>query len=79
LANYNKTKIEIGHQHDRWMRLKEAWWKCKSHCACSSEIGTCLINDAGRQAAHKKNKEYIYTHAPVQMTVKQLVDIFFEN
>ena len=24
LANYNKTRINIGHQHDRWMKLKEA-------------------------------------------------------
>jgi len=23
LANYNKTRINIGHQHDRWMELKE--------------------------------------------------------
>ena len=32
--------------------------KCKHqcHCACSSEIGTCIINDAGRQAAKKKTK-----------------------
>jgi hypothetical protein len=22
--NYNKTTINIGHQHDRWMELKEA-------------------------------------------------------
>ena len=24
LANYNKTRIKIRHQHDRWMELKEA-------------------------------------------------------
>jgi hypothetical protein len=24
LGNYNKTRINIGHQHDRWMELKEA-------------------------------------------------------
>ena len=23
LANYNKTRINIGHQHDHWMELKE--------------------------------------------------------
>jgi len=23
LANYNKTRINIGHQHDCWMELKE--------------------------------------------------------
>ena len=24
LANYSKTGINIGHQHDRWMELEEA-------------------------------------------------------
>jgi hypothetical protein len=24
LANYNKTRINIGHQHEHWMELKEA-------------------------------------------------------
>jgi len=24
MANYNKTRINIGYQHDRWMALKEA-------------------------------------------------------
>ena len=24
LANYNKTRIKTGHQHDRWVELKEA-------------------------------------------------------
>jgi hypothetical protein len=24
LANYDKTRINIGHRHDRWMELKEA-------------------------------------------------------
>ena len=24
LANYNKTKMNIDHQHDRWKELKEA-------------------------------------------------------
>jgi hypothetical protein len=23
LVNYDKTRINIGHQHDRWMELKE--------------------------------------------------------
>ena len=23
LANYNKTRMNIGHQHDRWMALEE--------------------------------------------------------
>ena len=33
--------------------------KCKHqcHCACSSEIGTCIINDAGRQAAQKTHRK----------------------
>jgi hypothetical protein len=32
--------------------------KCKHqcHCACSSDIGTCIINDAGRRAAQKNNE-----------------------
>ena len=25
LANYNKTRIKIVHQHNRWMELKEAF------------------------------------------------------
>jgi hypothetical protein len=31
----------------------------KCHCACSSEIGICIINDIGRQAAHKKQQKFI--------------------
>jgi len=71
LANYNKTRINIGHQPDRWMELKGLWefklmLKCKHqcHCACSSKIGTCIINDAERQAAHTKikRKYTFYTH-----------------
>ena len=33
--------------------------KCRHqcHCACTSEIRTCIINETGRQAAHKKNNE----------------------
>jgi hypothetical protein len=58
-ANYIKTRINIGCQHDRWMELKEALRvqthaeeaeklrnKCKHqyyHCACNSEIGTFVI------------------------------------
>jgi hypothetical protein len=30
------------------------------HCACSSEIGTCIINDAGRQAAPR----WLHTKKP---------------
>jgi hypothetical protein len=48
--------------------------KCihQCHCACSSDIGTCIINDAGRRAAQKNNENTrffvefpqttIYTH-----------------
>ena len=28
----------------------------RCHCACSSEIGTCIINDAGRQLHTKTTK-----------------------
>jgi hypothetical protein len=31
-------------------------WLINYHCACNSEIGTCITNDAGRQAAHKNNE-----------------------
>ena len=60
LTNYNKTRINIGRQHDRWMewgfKFMQSCWsgKHQCHCACSSEIGTCIINDAGWQAAQKK-------------------------
>jgi len=40
LANYNKTRINIGHQH--WMELKEALGVHQCHCACSLEIGPCI-------------------------------------
>jgi hypothetical protein len=69
LANYSKTRINIGHQHDRWVELKEAlrvqfMLKCKDqcHCACSSEILTYIyiIYDAVRQAARKKQRKYTF-------------------
>jgi hypothetical protein len=66
LTNYNKTRINIGHQHERWMELKEALrfqinTECKHqcHCACSSQIRTCIINDAERRAAQKTTKMHI--------------------
>ena len=31
-------------------------YKHHCHCAFSSEVGTCIINNAGRQASHKKHK-----------------------
>jgi hypothetical protein len=37
------------------MLSKKLMLKC--HCACNSVIGTCIIDDAGRPAAHKKNNE----------------------
>jgi hypothetical protein len=38
-------------------------YKYQCHCACSSEIGIYIINDAGRQVAHKKQRKYtFYTH-----------------
>ena len=34
LANYNKTRINIGHQNELWMELKEAFRvpSCRSKC-----------------------------------------------
>ena len=59
-----QERINIGRQHDRWVELKEGlriqiMLKCKHQChfACSSEIWTCIINDAGRLAAHKKQRK----------------------
>ena len=37
-----------------WRKSREFKLMLKCHCACSLEIGTCIINAAGRQAAHKK-------------------------
>ena len=56
LANYNKTRIRIGHQHKCWMELEEALrvQTLMSHCGCSSEIGTCITNNAGIKAAQKE-------------------------
>ena len=38
--------------------------KCKHQCrcACSSEIGTCIINDAGKQAVLRKTTKTTKTH-----------------
>jgi hypothetical protein len=35
-------------------------YKHQCHCACSLEIGTCIINDVGRPAAHKKQRKYTF-------------------
>ena len=66
LANYNETRINIGHLHGwNWRKRWEFkhMLKCKHqcHCACSLEIGTCIINDDGRQAAYKNDENTRYT------------------
>ena len=44
LVNYNKTWINIGHQHDRWMELNETLrvqtnaLKCKHQWSCACRI-----------------------------------------
>jgi len=64
LANYNKTIINIGHQHDRWVELKEALLRVQTHTEVPSrmylEIGICIINDAGGQDVHKKQRKYTF-------------------
>jgi hypothetical protein len=40
-----------------WRKRWEFNLVLKCHCACSWEIGTCISNDAGRQAAHKKQRK----------------------
>jgi hypothetical protein len=44
LANYNKTIINICHQHNRWMKLKVALRVHQCHCAYSlnTELGQIL-------------------------------------
>ena len=61
LVNYNKSIINIG------MTVGWNWRKCwefklmlKCYCTCSLEIGTCIINDAGKQGAHMFSR-YILT------------------
>jgi hypothetical protein len=39
-----------------WRKRWEFKLMLRCHCACSTEIGTCIINDARRQAAHKNNE-----------------------
>jgi hypothetical protein len=45
--------------------------KCKHqcHCECSSEIGTCIINDAGIQDAHKKQRKYTFFFVESRQTM----------
>jgi hypothetical protein len=37
-----------------WRKRWELKLMMKCHCTCTLEIGTCIINNAGRQAAHQK-------------------------
>ena len=71
LANYNKTRINIGHIMTvgwNWMKRWEykRMLKCKHqhHWTCSSGIGTCIINDAGDKLCIqiKQRKYTFYTH-----------------
>jgi hypothetical protein len=65
LANYNKTRINIGDLNELWMELKEAlrvqplMLKCNHQCYCACTV-SLEINDAGRQAAHKKQRKYMF-------------------
>ena len=43
-----------------WRKRWEFKLTLKCHCTCSSEIGTCMINDAGRQAVHKNQLRYMF-------------------
>jgi hypothetical protein len=38
LANYNKTRMNIGHQHDRWMELKEVL-RVQTH----AQVSLCMV------------------------------------
>jgi hypothetical protein len=37
-------------------------FKHQCHCTYGSEIGTCIINDAGGQVAHKKQRKYTFLY-----------------
>jgi len=43
-----------------WRKRWEFKLMLKCHCANSSEIGTSIINDVGRQAAQKKQQKYTF-------------------
>ena len=49
--------------------------KCKHqcHCQCSSEIGKCIINDAGRQAAHNKQQKYTFLKVNIKFQCKKIL------
>jgi hypothetical protein len=44
----------LGCNHPVFFKLLKCKHQC--HCACSLEIGTCIINDAGRQLQTKNNE-----------------------
>jgi hypothetical protein len=57
LANYIKTRMNIDHQHERWMELKEASIvQTDAEVPLRIKFGTCIINDAWRQTAKKKKE-----------------------
>ena len=41
LTNYNKKRINIGHQHDRWMELKEAL-RVQTHVEVYKSVPSCM-------------------------------------
>ena len=53
LANYYNTRINMTVGWN-WRKRWEFKLMLKCHCACSPETGTCIINDALKQATHKK-------------------------
>ena len=46
------------------------------YCACSSEIGTCIINYAGRQAVHKKTQRK-YTFLGSNLAKRRFIPMFW--
>ena len=40
-----------------WRKRWEFKLMLQCHCVCSSDIGTCIVDDGGKQAAHKKTNE----------------------
>ena len=61
--NYNKTRINIGHQHSCWKELMKAF-----RDQIDDEVPLCMCfgywdrhnNYAGRQAAYKKQQKYMF-------------------
>ena len=48
LANYNKTRINIGHLHDHWMELKEAL-RVQNH---AEGVNISAITHVARKLGH---------------------------